>query len=98
MEAGTHVDERADALAMPDAPLPAGEPASWIVLLRSAGLGLAIAGVIGIGWRHTHEPEPAARFCPADGYTTADGTELHRDPDQGCAWVDDDGRRVEVSR
>ncbi len=98
MEEGTHVAEHLDAPPPTDERHRASEPAPRIVPLRSAGMGLAIAGVIGIGWRHTHEPDPAPRFCPADGYITADGTELHRDPAQGCAWVDDDGRRVEVTR
>ena len=34
-------------------------------------------------------------FCTADGYLTDDGVHLHRDPDQGCAWVDEQGARVD---
>ncbi|HWJ60747.1 MAG TPA: hypothetical protein VNS19_02165 [Acidimicrobiales bacterium] len=63
-------------------------------LIRAAGLGLALAGTIAFGWsRIRPEPEPA-RFCNADGYVTADGTELHRDQD--CRWVGPDGKPVPV--
>ena len=65
------------------------------VLIRSAGLGLVLAGTIAIGWHHLHQERGARTFCTADGYLTDDGVHLHRDPDQGCAWVDEQGARVD---
>ena len=70
---------------------PAVDP-RW-TLVRSVGLGLALAGTIAIGWNHTHGAT-APRSCPADGYTLQDGTALHRDAD--CAWVGPDGKPVPV--
>jgi hypothetical protein len=68
----------------------------WVSLARSAGLGLAIAGTIGVGWNQTHGAEEPARFCPADAYIAEDGSTAHhrRDPEQDCAWVDEDGDLV----
>jgi hypothetical protein len=72
-------------------------PDRWLTILRSAGLGLAMAGTIGIGWQHTHETDDKPKFCPADAYISADDTlELHRDIEQDCAWVDSEGNRVDV--
>ncbi|MGN6693728.1 MAG: hypothetical protein ACTHN0_06085 [Aquihabitans sp.] len=65
-------------------------------MIRAAGLGIALAGTIAFGWsRIRPEPEPA-RSCPADAVITDDGARLHRDPAQGCAWVDADGAKVTV--
>jgi hypothetical protein len=69
----------------------------WVSLARSAGLGLAIAGTIGLGWNQTQGTDEPQRFCTADGFTAADGvTPYHRDLEQGCAWVDEDGELVPV--
>ena len=69
-----------------------------MTLIRSAGLGLALAGTIAVGWRNTHPDEPApAPTCAADAASGEDaGATYHRDPAQGCAWVDADGHLVEV--
>lgn len=65
--------------------------------MRSAGLGLALAGTIGIGWQRTHEPEDPPNFCTADAYIDEDGiNEYTRDIDQDCAWVDSEGNLVDV--
>ncbi len=66
----------------------------WM-LVRAAGLGLALAGTIAFGWSQLDRSEPAT-FCTADGYVTEDGQTLQRDEEQGCAWVDSTGKPVSV--
>ena len=64
-------------------------------LIRAAGLGLALAGTIAFGWSQIDRSEPKV-FCKADGSTLDSGEALNRDPAQGCAWVDANGKRVPV--
>jgi hypothetical protein len=67
----------------------------WM-LVRAAGLGLALAGTIAFGWSQLDRSQPVERFCTADAFITTSGETLTRDHDQGCAWVDADGERVPV--
>src|SRR5258708_685184 len=86
--------DRADRPVMGEPVIDRPPVYRWLTIMRSAGLGLALAGVISIGWHHTHEPEPQPRSCPADARVLDDGTVLHRDLDHGCAWVDGHGHVI----
>ena len=63
-------------------------------LLRGA-MALAIVVAIGVGWRHAHPSAHPQRFCWADGLIDDQGRTDGRDVDQGCAFVDDDGKPIE---
>ena len=67
------------------------EPANrWLTIVRSAGLGLALAGTIAIGWQHTHEPTAPAKTCAAHAAAHDDQV---REPDSAkdCTEVDGHG-------
>jgi hypothetical protein len=68
----------------------------WVSLARSAGLGLAIAGTIGVGWNQTNGADEPPRSCVGMGNETIDTTTYRRDPEQRCAWVDAEGELVPV--
>ena len=64
------------------------EPASrWLTIIRSAGLGLALAGTIAIGWQHTHEPATPAKTCAAHAAPHGDQSDSTKD----CTEVDGHG-------
>jgi len=89
-----HLDsERAALSAERRAAAERSAPSERWMLIRAAGLGLALAGTIAFGWSQLHQSEPA-RFCNADGYVTDSGETLTRSAD--CAWVDADGKPVPV--
>lgn len=63
-------------------------------VLRVSGLAIALLLTVGIGWRQTHQSEPAPKFCTAEGYLMLDGRLLGHDSYNDCAWVDQDGNLV----
>ncbi len=85
-----HLDAERAALAAERTEAAHRSAKKRLTLIRSAGLGLALAGTIGLGWQLTHPADSKPKFCTADGFVGMDGEALHRDPDQDCAWVDAD--------
>lgn len=85
--------ERAALLADRRAAVQQSAASEKWMLVRAAGLGLALAGTIAFGWSQLDRSEPA-KFCPADGYVTKSGETLTRD--SNCTWVDGDGKPVPV--
>lgn len=88
-----HIEAERAALARERAAAaPTATDERWR-LIRSVGLGLALAGTIAIGWHQLKADASPTTSCPAAA-KTVDGSTLRQDPGQGCAWVDADGNPV----
>ncbi|WP_421119024.1 hypothetical protein ACE2AJ_16895 [Aquihabitans daechungensis] len=87
--------ERAALSAERRAAVQRSAPSERWMLIRAAGLGLALAGTIAFGWSQLDRSEPATS-CTADGSVTESGETLTRDDAQDCAGVDADGKPVPV--
>jgi hypothetical protein len=61
-------------------------PDPWLVAVAGVAAIAAISYVV-----LDEEPEPEEGFCTADGHLNPT---YHRDPDQDCLWVDEDGNVV----
>lgn len=91
-----HIEAERAALARERAAANAAPADERWRLIRSVGLGLALAGTIAIGWNHLDQPAPKPTTCAATSSAPGGRTDLHRDPAQGCAWVDAEGSVVDA--
>ena len=65
-----------------------GRRGRWML----AAVGLA--AVAGVSYVVLDEETEAERFCTTEGRIDPEGGVYRRDPEQDCAWVDDDGNLV----